>query len=336
MDRAGTADGRRRVRDGLVVLLAVVGAATLWYWRVEGFGFLDALFQTVITVSTVGFREVQPLDRSGQIATMVTIAAGVGAAMLTLSGLFEDVVSDQLNRFGRRRMERRIDRLTDHIVVCGYGRVGAEAADLLRASGDVLVLDADHARASLADEAGFAVIHGDSTDDQVLASAGLERARVLVTTLPTDADNLYVVLSGRSLSQRLRIVARGQSVRSEAKLMRAGADRVVVPEDIGARRMAAFASRPTVADFLDVVMSSGNVEYRLEEVRLAARSPIVGTTIRDAQIRDRTGALLLGVWTDGGQFVTNPPPEQVLTGGSVLIAIGTPAQLSGLEALAGE
>jgi voltage-gated potassium channel len=335
MERVASLSGRR-VRDGVRVLVAVITAATCWYWLAEGFGFLEALFQTVITVSTVGFGEVEPLDTSGRIATMFVIIGGVGAAMLTLSGFVEETVADQLNRVGRRRMERRIERLRDHAVVCGYGRVGTEVAELLATTGDVLVLDADAARAAAADAAGYAAIHGDSTDDVVLASAGLERARVLVTTLPTDADNLYVVLSGRSASQRLRIVARGQSARSEAKLVRAGADRVVVPEDIGARRMAAFATRPTVSDFLDVMMSNGDIEYRLEEVRVAPRSRLVGATIRDTQIRDRTGALLLGVWTDGGSFVTNPPPEQVLTAGSVLIAIGTPEQLGGLEAMAAD
>ncbi len=315
------------------MLLAVIVAATLWYWLVEDFQILDALFQTVITVSTVGFHEVKALDRSGQVATMVVIAAGVGAAGLTLSGLFEDVVSEQLNRIGRRRMERRIEKLHDHAVVCGYGRVGSEVAELLRAEGDVLVIDGQADRAALADAAGFAVILGDSTDDEVLAGAGLERARVLVTALPTDADNLYVVLSGRSLNQRLRIVARAQSPRSEAKLVRAGADRVVVPEDIGARRMVTFATRPTVADFLDVV-TTGSVEYRLEEVRLAERSAIAGQTLGSAGIAERTGALVLGISRADGRFVTNPPADEPLSAGAVLIAIGTPDQLTRLEGLA--
>lgn len=321
------------MRRGLVVLGAVILLATLWYWVVEDFQIMDALFQTVITVSTVGFHEVQPLDRSGQVSTIVVIAAGVGAAGLTLSGLFEDVVSEQLNRIGRRRMEHRIEKLRNHAVVCGYGRVGAEVAELLRAEGEVLVIDGQPDRAALADDAGFAVILGDSTDDDVLAGAGLERARVLVTALPTDADNLYVVLSGRSLNPGLRIVARAQSPRSEAKLVRAGADRVVVPEDIGARRMVTFATRPSVADFLDVV-TTGRVEYRLEEVRLAAGSPLAGRTLAAAAIPDRTGALVLGISRVDGPFVTNPQGDEPLSPGAVLIAIGTPEQLTRLEALA--
>ncbi len=317
------------------MLAAVIVAATLWYWAVEDFQIMDALFQTVITVSTVGFHEVQALDRSGQVATMVVIAAGVGAAGLTLSGLFEDVVSEQLNRIGRRRMEHRIDKLRGHAVVCGYGRVGAEVAELLRAEGEVLVIDGQADRAALADTAGFSVILGDSTDDDVLAGAGLERARVLVTALPTDADNLYVVLTGRSLNPSLRIVARAQSPRSEAKLVRAGADRVVVPEDIGARRMVTFATRPTVADFLDVV-TTGRVAYRLEEVRLSEGSDLVGRTLGTAAIADRTGALVLGISRADGQFVTNPAAEEPLVAGAVLIAIGTPEQLTRLEALTSE
>ncbi len=321
---------RRRVRLGVAVLATVVAVGTLWYWLIEDFEPLDAVFQTVTTISTVGFREVHRLDASGQVFTMVLILIGVGAALYTLTGVFEELVEAQVGGIGRRRMDRRLERLRRHSVVCGYGRIGARVAELLHRDGEVLVIEHDPERAVVAVESDLVVVQGDATDDATLSRAGLERAATLVSALPTDADNLYVVLSGRAINPELRIVARAQSVRSDAKLVRAGADRVVNPEDIGAQRLAAFAQRPMVSEFLDVVMH-GAVEYRLEEeVVIPPDSPLDGCTVREAGVRDRTGALVLGLRTEDGSFITNPAPETPLAAGSVLIAIGTDAQLDAL------
>lgn len=323
-------DPARRIRIGAITLLAVVVVATAWYWLVEDFGFIEALYQTVITVFTVGFREVRRLDDSGQLFTIVVIVVGVGAAFYTLTGVFGELVEAQISGLGRRRMDRRVQRMQQHAVVCGYGRIGSRVAELLSRDGEVLVVEHDTERAALAAENGFAVIRGDATDEETLNRAHLDAARILVAALPTDADNLYVVLSGRDSSADLRIVARAQSTASDAKLVRAGADRVVNPEDIGAHRLAAFAQRPMVSEFLDVVMHDA-IEYRLEEIPMAAGSPLVGLTLREASVRDETGALVLGLRVPDGSFVTNPTPETVLESGSVLIAIGAADQLAELE-----
>lgn len=307
--------------------------ASLWYWLVEGFGPLEAVFQTVTTVSTVGFREVQPLDQSGQAFTIAVILVGVGATLYTLTGLFEELVESQVTGRGRRRMERKRERLHGHAVVCGYGRIGSRVAELLGRDGDVLVIDEDAGRTAAAAEAGFVTLQGDATDEDTLARSRLESARILVAALPTDADNLYVVLSGRSTNPELRVVARAQSIRSDPKLLRAGADRVVNPEDIGAHRLAAFAQRPMVSEFLDVVMR-GAVEYRLEEISIPEQSPLDGCTVREVGIRDRTGALVLGLRTPDGTFVTNPGSDIALSAGTVLIAIGTDSQLEALARFA--
>lgn len=325
----------RQVRAGLMALGAVSVTGTLWYWLVEGFSPLQALYQTVQTVSTVGLREVRPLDTSGQLFTIVLIFVGVGAAFVTLEGLFAQLVEAQTDRFGKRRTERRMADLRDHVVVCGYGRIGAKVAELLGTERQVLVIEQDADRAAQAAEAGYLVVHADATDDETLGRTAIERASVLVAALPTDADNLFIVLSGRGANPSLRIVARAQSVRSDAKLLMAGADRVVNPEDIGARRLAAFAQRPTVSEFLDVVMHGSPVAYRLEEIVVPLGSRLDGRTIRDAQVRDRTGSLVLGVRTPAGEFVTNPGPDTVLSAGSTLIAIGTDAQLAALAEHAG-
>lgn len=324
---------RRRVQMGVALLGVVVAVASLWYWLVEGFDVVSAVYQTVTTISTVGFREVEELDTSGRIFTIGVILVGVGAMFYTATAFFEEILEDQVGRIGRRRMERKIKGLSGHVIVCGYGRVGRTVARLIDPELGVAVVDNDEAKVEAATADDFAVVDGDATDDEVLERAGLERASILVSTLPTDADNLYVVLSGRAAKADLHIVARARAETSEAKLLRAGADRVINPQEIGARRMAAFALQPTVSDFLDVVMhGAGDVEYRLEELRIPPDAPVAGKSIREAHLRDHTGALVLALRGSDQRFFTNPAPETVLEAGMTVIAIGTGDQLSRLHA----
>ena len=324
-----------RIRLGLAVLLAVVAASTVWLWLAEDFGFVEALYQSVMTVTTVGFREVHRLDTSGQIVAMLVAVIGVGAALYTLTGLFEEIVERQADRFGRRRMDRSLAEVDEHVVICGYGRIGAKTAQLLRAGGDtVVVVEHDEARAIVAAEEGLLVVRGDATTDAALAEAALGRARILVSALPTDADNIYVVLTGRTVNPSLHIVARGQSAESEAKLLRAGADRVVNPENIGAHRIATVAVRPNVSEFLDVVLHGTEVEFRVEELDVAPGSSLDGHSIRAASIRERTGALVLGMRTDD-EVVVNPADDAPVHAGMTLIAIGTDEQLAALAEVVG-
>jgi voltage-gated potassium channel len=320
----------RRLRFGLAALIGIVVAGTVGYVAL-GFPWLDALYQTVTTVSTVGFREVQPLSAGGQVFTIVLILVGVGTALYTFTQVLEVVVEGHVQEvLGRRRMEREIARLAGHVIVCGFGRVGRNLAQYLTGAGeDVVVIENDPERAAAAGEAGN-VVRGDATIDEVLKEAGIERARVLVTALTTDAANLFVTLTARSLSAELFIVARARVESSEAKLTQAGADRVVNPQGIGGARMAAFVLQPHVAEFLDVVMHDGSLEFRLEEVPLPHGSPLAGHSLREAHIRDSTGALILALRDSGGDFTTNPPPETVLEAGQILIAIGTEGQLKAL------
>jgi voltage-gated potassium channel len=324
----------RQLRFGLAALVAVLVAGTVGYVAL-GFSLLDAVYQTVTTVSTVGFREVQPLGTGGRIFTIVLILVGVATALYTFTLVLEAVVEGRIQELlGRKRMERQIARMADHVIVCGFGRVGRNLAHYVSNAGqDVVVIENDADRAAVA-EASAHVVRGDATSDEVLKEAGIERARVLVTALTTDADNLFVTLTARSLRPDLFIVARARVEGSEAKLAQAGADRVVNPQGIGGARMAAFVLQPNVAEFLDVVMHDGSLEFRLEEVELPPGSPLVGRSLRETHIRDSTGALVLALRETGGRFTTNPPPETVLAAGQILIAIGTEAQLKGLAAAA--
>ena len=228
-------------------------------------------------------------------------------------------------------MERTLAAMHDHVIVAGWGRVGRAIAATLGASTEVVVIDRDPERITTV--AG-PYVEGDATDDAVLERAGISRARALVAALNSDADNLYVTLSARRLRADLFIVARARVEAAEAKLTQAGADRVVNPQAIGGARMAALVNQPHVADFLDVVMHDGGLEFRLEEVTVAAESPIAGLSLRDAQLRDSTGALVLAMRQPNGGFRTNPAPDATVVPGEVLIAIGTPTQLAALAGLA--
>lgn len=325
-----TEEPRRRILVGVVVFATIVLAATAYYTLVEDFGFIDALYQTIITVSTVGFGEVAPLDDRGRAFTIGVILVGVGAGFYALSGVFEYAVGRQIGRSGRRRLQRQLASMSDHAIVCGYGRIGAKVTELLHDQLAVVVIDQDPTRVLEAREDGFLTVEGDAADDDVLGEVGLDRARILITALPTDADNLYVVLSGRALNKDLHIVSRAQHSASGAKLIRAGADRVVNPEDIGAHRLAAFALRPTVSEFLDVVMRGASVEYRMEDVRIDSGSRFVGKTLREADFWGATGATVLAVKQPSGQIVTNPNESFRLDGGTTLIAFGTQTELDAL------
>jgi voltage-gated potassium channel len=291
---------------------------------------LDATYQTVTTVATVGFREVQPLDDTGKVFTIVLILVGVGTTLYTFSVVLETLFEGRVRElFGRRRMERQVDAMRDHVIVCGWGRVGrAIGEELTTASTDLVIIDRDPDRIA---ETDLPTVIGDATEDRVLEAAGLARARALVAALDGDAGNLFVTLSARSLRPDLFIVARARVEETEEKLRRAGADRVVNPQSIGGARIAAFILQPHVTEFLDVVMHERGLEFRLEEFVIPAHSPIVDLSIGDAHVRDRTGALVLALRDQNGSFNTNPSPETRVEAGHVLIAIGTPLELEALE-----
>ena len=333
LQRPDPGGGSRRLQRGLLLLAAITGVGVVGY-RVIGLSWLDALYQTVVTVATVGYREVGvEADPSAayRLFTMFLVLSGVGTALYTLGVLLETLVEGTLtDQLWRRRMQRNIAEMRDHVIICGWGRVGRRIARDIAGSGrEVVVVENNPDRTS---EIEMAFVEGDATDDAVLAAAGIANAGALVAALDTDAANMYVTLTGRSARPDLFIVARARLESAEAKLTQAGADRVVNPQHIGGGRIAALVLQPAVADFLDVVMHDGSLEFRLAEVAVEAGSPISGQSLRDAHIRDRTGALVLAMRGADGEFQTNPPPDTLIQAGEVLIAVGTAAQLKSLRA----
>lgn len=323
---------RRRIWAAFGVMVVVMGAGTFGYWAL-GLSPLDALYQTVTTVSTVGFHPLFRFTGTAEAFTIILILCGVGSVLYAFGVLLEALVEGHLfNLWGRRRMERKIEDLKDHVIVCGWGRIGrATAASLVLAGQDFVVVDQDPERVA---RVPHLKLLGDATDDAVLRQAGVDRARALIATTSTDTTNLYLTLSGRALNPGLFIVARAQMPDSEPKLFRAGADRVVNPQAIGGARMVALVLQPHVSEFLDVITHSGQVEFRLAEVAVGKGSPLAGRSLRDAQVPEQTGAMVLALRDEDGSFVTNPGAESLVSGGQVLIVVGTSSEIEAVFSLA--
>ena len=318
--------GRLRMALGMVGAGLVAG--TIGYWAF-GLPLLDAAYQTVTTVTTVGFRELKPFGTGEKWFTIGLIIVGVSTVLYTFTISVQAVVEGELLEFvGRRRMDKELSTISGHTVVCGWGRVGRTVAhDLSGAGHRVVVIDSDERR--LADLPYPAVV-GDATLDTNLRAAGIQRATSLVAALEGDAENLFVTLSGRALNPRLFIVARARQDESIAKLQQAGADRVVNPQELGAARMASFVVRPNVAEFIDVVMHERSLEFKMQEFDIPPTSHLVGQTLRGANLREESGALVLALRSPTGVFTTNPTGDTIFEAHHVIIAVGTTDDLERL------
>ena len=326
----------QRLRLALLSLLALVALGTIGYKLIEGWDVLDALYMTVTTLATVGYREVHPLHPAGRVFTIVLISFGVGIVFWAVASLFEVVVSEQLwHTLLRRRMENQISKLRDHYIVCGYGRMGQEIVRVFRRSNvphAVIEINPEQLPKLAAQNIPF--IEGDASDDKVLLAAGIMRAKGLVTVAPNDEDNVFITLTARGLNPDLFIVARSILEENEVKLKRAGANRVMSPYITGGRRMAFAALRPHVVEFLDATIHADEVVFELEDVHVRASSPFVGKRIRESGVRESSGATILAVRSVEGPLNYNPHPDTVLREGDVLILVGTPSQLAAAERLA--
>lgn len=323
------------MRRVVVALSLVTGVLVFGFvgYVLLGFDPVDSIYQTVITISTVGFNEVEHFGPGEKFFTMLLIVMGFASVVFAVGQVLDFVVEGHLQRtFGRRRMDRTIAHMSDHYVLCGWGRVGQAFAAHLRSSERLVVIDSDPARLATCP---YPYVLGNATDDGVLADAGMNRCRTLITALATDADNLFVVLSSRTLREDAFIVARARADSTAEKMIRAGADRVVNPHELGGSRMAALVAQPHVAEFVDVVMHEQGVEFQLAEVELPADSPLVGRTLGGSHLRANTGALVLAMRNTDGTFITNPSTDIALQNGQILIAIGTDSQLNQLREASG-
>jgi voltage-gated potassium channel len=320
-------------RFAAALLVFIVAGGTLGYMAVEGWSAWDAFYMTVITVTTVGYREVHDLSRAGQAFTVVLLFVGVGGALYTFTMMASAVVEGGLpKRLRRHRREHMLDTIKDHFIVCGYGRIGRLIASQFRhQSIPFVVIEMDPGRTQMAVDDGVLAIEGEASREEVLTRAGIGSARGLIAAVGTDAENVYTVLSARVLNPDLFIIARAGAEDSEQKLLRAGANRVVSPYHIGAMQIAQTAIRPAVVDFVDLATNAENLELSMEEIAVAAGSSLANQTVLDANLRQRFGVIVIGIQRRDRHMDFNPEPVTIIGPGDKLVVLGRSESLKRLE-----
>jgi voltage-gated potassium channel len=300
---------------------------------VEGWSAWDAFYMTIITVTTVGYREVHELSRAGEALTVVVLIAGVGAALYTFTLLATVVVEGGLpKRLQRRRHERMLDTIKDHFIICGYGRIGSIVAHQFRRENiPFVVVERDADRLQTAMDAGALGVEADASREEVLKRVGIDRARGLIAAVGTDAENVYAVLSARVMRPDLFIVGRAESEDATVKLKRAGADRVISPYQIGAMQIAQTALRPAVVDFVALATNSENLELAMEEIAVADGSAFARRSIVEANLRQRYGVIVVGIQRTDRRMDFNPEPDTMIGPGDKLVVLGRPDSLKRLE-----
>ena len=321
---------QRELFLGLLALLGVIIMGTLWYWQIEGWHFTDAFYMTVITLATVGFSEIQPLGNRGRIFTIVLIFLGIFAVGYIANRFTEAVVKGYFQEGVRLNQRRKLmQQLSHHYILCGFGRTGRQIAEEFRLQKiPFVIVDTEEESVERAQQLGFVAVQGDATLDNTLHLLKIESAVCLVSALTSDAENLYTVLSARTLNPHVRIIARASSEEAIQKLQRVGADAVISPYITGGKRMAAAALRPQVMDFMDGIFSGGDRTYYMEEFLLDPLvCPQIGQTLRESRLRSRTGVLIVAIQRNQGELIIGPTAEVQLQPRDFLICLGTAEQL---------
>ncbi len=319
-----------------LLLLIVIGTAG--YKLIEGWSVQDSLYMTFITITTVGFGEVKPLSAAGQHFTIIFLVLSIGTVGYSVSVLVAYVFEGQiLHAMRERSMKRAIRHLKEHFIIVGGGDVGREAAyEFRRAKKKFVIIDRDPSQSDLSRDESILFLEGDAINDEVLVEAGIEKASGLIATLPDDEANVFVVLTARQLNPRLLIVSQAAEERTTRKLIKAGANRVISPKKIAGRRLAAMVLKPSLLNFLDIVVEGGELDMRLEEVGLESGSPLIDKTLKEAGIGQHTGAIIVGINAPEGRIRINPSTTSTLSSvnlgeGDVLIALGNEDQLQRLR-----
>ena len=323
---------KRKLINPIIALIAVVSYGTIGYIMIEKWSLFDALYMTIITLTTVGYNEVHSLSRAGRAFSMVLMLSGVGTmfymfgvgAKVLLEGEIRDIL-------GRKRLSKKIENLKNHYIICGFGRMGSIICRELIQNKALFVVVEGSSEIVASMDKDILTLQGDATQDSILKEAGIERAKGLISVLSSDAENLFVVLSARGLNPKLKIVARASDEGAEMKLIRAGADSVVSPYFIGGLRIAHTLLKPAVVDFIEFATRSGNLELQMEEIKVKEGSRIVDTTFHDSGIGKELGIIVVAIKKSSGEMVFNPTSKSVIKKDDTLIAMGETAQIKALE-----
>ncbi len=319
----------------LFLILALWIMGVVGYIALEGWGLVDAIFMTAISLTTTGYGEIHPLTPAGKIFTIFLLLFGVGLFVYAIGTLSEAVVEGHIEGyFKKRKMTKTITALRNHFIVCGYGRIGRVIAETIISAGTpVVVIEKDPVAVKELERTGTLHVEGDATQEDILRDAGIERSRGIVCVLHSDADNVYTTLTARSLNPGGLIIARASDEKSERRIMQAGADQVISPYQIGARRMALAILKPTVTEFLDLAVQSTALDLAIEQIDISPGSPLSGKSIKDADLRRKTGVTILAVQPPARQMIASPRPDYVIGEGDVIIALGNTKGLAALQNL---
>ncbi len=320
----------------LILLLAILAFGTAGYMAFEGASFLDSLYMTVITITTVGYGEVVPLHAPGKVFTMILILIGAGFVLYLFSEITEAMVEGGLKRiFGRGSMEKKVAGLKNHFIVCGFGRIGRVICQILKENNrSFVVIEKDPVEIQKIDDLGYLALDGEASADEVLLKAGIMTAKGLIAVVTSDADNVYISLTARGLNPNLFIMARSSGdAGAETKLLRAGASKVISPYYIGACRMAQQVVRPTVIDFIDLAVNTTTHELglRLEELAVSGKAKIANMPLQNTGIRQRYDLIVVAIKRDNGEMLFNPNPQSMVLPGDIMVVLGEQQHIKGLE-----
>jgi len=324
------------LRYSLLILVAIVTLGTVGYSFIEDWPLFDSLYMTIITLATVGFREVAPLSDQGKAFTILLIVFGASIIAYSAGSLIRFTVEGQLRQImGRKKVEKQIGKIEAHYIICGYGRIGNLICKEFQAKPlPFVVVEKDPELCAKLAEEGVLFVQGDATDDETLETAGIRRAKGLITAVTSDTENVYITLTARGLNPSLFILARSGEEGSELKLRRAGASKVISPYVIGATRMAQAILRPSVVDFIEIATAGHNLELQLEEIRIRNASRLAGKNLINSGIRKELGIIIVGIKKGDGNMVFNPASETLIEAGDVLITLGEAPAILNLEQIA--
>lgn len=329
-------DTLKRILLWALSLLMFMILGSIGFVWLEGLSFFDAFYLTVLSLTTVGYGDVVPVTRAGRLYTMVLVLSGIGLMFYIVTALARVVVEGEIkSALGKRKLLKHIKRLHGHYIICGFGRIGEIIARQLKERRIPLVIIENSAElVSTLEEAGYYFINGDATKEEVLLEAGIEKAKGLVAVVSSDANNVFITLTARSLNPNIFIVARGVEPGSEQKLLRAGADRVESPYELGGRKMAQTILRPNVTTFIELAMKE-DVDLGMEEILVAPTSALVGLALKDSGIRQQLNTIVVSIKRASGEMLFNPSPGTQIFAGDTLIALGMRQSLEALERMAG-
>ncbi len=318
-----------RIKLSLILLLLTILVGVFGYHIVEGMSYFDSLYMTIITISTVGFHEVKDLSVAGRVITIIIISTGITIGAYTIGTILRMLIEGEFRKtFGRRKVEKTIQKIKDHYIICGYGRIGGLICMELQEHNKKVVVIENQPDAIVALETDKVVyLAADATQDESLINAGIMNARAIVTAVKSDADNVYIALTAKGLRSAVYVLSRASDEKNELKLIRAGAARVVSPYHIGGKRMAQVLIRPTVVDFIDSAIMGGELGLLMEELMVQPGSSLIGKNLIESNLRNEYGVIIVLIKKADGAMKFNPLPTEILEENDVLVMLGKKADM---------